>query len=271
MNDKWQTFFIFAPKKTSICMLTRSIFRALCALLVGFLLVSNPTDMTVLIVQIIGGLFALSGLVAVIGFFISRGQTRRAALRAAELGEEAPRPSRLAPMFPVVGVGSLAFGVFLLCFPRQFVGYLLYVLGGLLVLIGVWQIYLLINSRKFAPLSWSLFILPVLNIIAGIVVICFPNQTATLLFTILGVGYILYGVSEFFFGVRFFRLRRQFEAEEERRQQEMAREIEAREIEAEDVTLENDAIVVDGAVEADMRMAEEASTEKDADESPEES
>lgn len=248
-------------------MLTRSIFRALCALLVGFLLVSNPTDMTVLIVQIIGGLFALSGLVAVIGYFINRGQNRRAALRAAELGEEAPRTSRLATMFPVVGVGSLAFGVFLLCFPRQFVNYLLYVLGGLLVLIGVWQIYLLINSRKFAPLSWSLFVLPVLNIVAGVVVICFPNQTATLLFTILGVGYILYGVSEFFFGVRFYRFRRQFEAEV-RRQQEMA-EAEAREIEAEEVT-EDDAVVVAETVAetAAEEVAEETATEEGADKTP---
>ena len=197
-------------------MLTRSIFRALSALLVGFLLVSNPTDMTVLLVQIIGGLFALSGVVAVVGYFVSRSQYRRAVRRAAELGDELPSQSRLVPMFPVVGIGSLAFGVFLLCFPRQFVGYLLYALGGLLVLIGVWQIYVLINSRKFAPLSWSLFCLPVLNIAAGLFVLCFPNQAVTLLFTILGVGYILYGVSEFFFGVRFYRFRRLYETELER-------------------------------------------------------
>ena len=50
-------------------MLTRAILRSLCALLVGFLLVSNPTEMTVLLVQIIGGLFVLSGVLAFIGFF----------------------------------------------------------------------------------------------------------------------------------------------------------------------------------------------------------
>ena len=210
-------------------MLTRSIFRALSALLVGFLLVSNPTDMTVLLVQIIGGLFALSGIVAVVAYFVSRSQYRRAARRAAELGDELPTQSRLVPMFPVVGIGSLAFGIFLLCFPRQFVGYLLFVLGALLVLIGAWQIYVLINSRKFAPRSWSLFCLPVLNIAAGLFVLCFPNQAATLLFTILGVGYILYGVSEFFFGVRFYRFHRLYEAELER----MA---EVREAEAVEVT-----------------------------------
>lgn len=230
-------FFYLCTEKQWFYMLTRSIFRALSALLVGFLLVSNPTDMTVLLVQIIGGLFALSGLVAVFGYFVNRSQYRRAVRRAAELGEELPSQSRLVPMFPVVGVGSLAFGIFLLCFPRQFVGYLLFVLGGLLVLIGAWQIYVLINSRKFAPLSWSLFCLPVLNIVAGLVAICFPNQTATLLFTILGVGYILYGVSEFFFGVRFYRFRRLYEAELER----MAETREAEVVEFTEEVLEEDA------------------------------
>ena len=215
-------------------MLTRSILRALCALLVGFLLVSNPTEMTVLIVQIIGGLFALSGLVAIIGYFITRSQHRRAVRRAAESGATAPESSSLEPMFPVVGVGSLAFGAFLLCFPHQFVGYLLYVLGGLLVLIGVWQVVLLINARKYAPLSWPLFVLPVLNVAAGVVAICFPQQTVELLFTVLGVGYILYGVSEFYFGVRFYRFRRMFEAEERRFEERVAAK--TREIEAEDVT-----------------------------------
>ena len=61
-------------------MLTRSILRSLCALLVGFLLLSNPTEMTVLIVQIIGGLFAFSGLTAFIGYFSSR-MNRGSALR----------------------------------------------------------------------------------------------------------------------------------------------------------------------------------------------
>ena len=216
-------------------MLTRSIFRALCALLVGFLLVNNPADMTILIVQIIGGLFALSGVVAIIGYFISRQQTRRAEKRMAKmLAENADaavedvHPSLLVPMFPVVGIGSLAFGAFLLCFPAQFVNYLMYVLGGLLVLIGAWQVVMLINFRKIAPLTWTLFILPILNLIAGIVVICYPMETVAMSFTILGVGYILYGVSEFFFGVRYYHFRRIFDAEQ-LRLQEMA-EAEAVEI-----------------------------------------
>ncbi|MCR4994189.1 MAG: DUF308 domain-containing protein [Bacteroidales bacterium] len=250
-------------------MLTRSIFRALCALLVGFLLVSNPTDMTILLVQIIGGLFALSGLVAVIGYFINAQQVRRAEHRLARQTEReqaglsgpngtavvadsqnknaassARSSSRWMPMFPVVGIGSMAFGVFLLFFPKQFVNYLMYVLGGLLVLIGVMQVFQLIRARRFAPLSWSLFLLPLLNIAAGVLVICYPMETASLPFTILGVGYILYGVSEFFFGVRFYHFRRLFEAEQLRLQEEAAAAeaaAEAEFVEAEEVSASGSA------------------------------
>lgn len=48
------------------------IFRAVCALLVGLLLVANPERMTTLMVQVIGGLFLISGLVSIINYFVIR-------------------------------------------------------------------------------------------------------------------------------------------------------------------------------------------------------
>lgn len=176
-------------------MLTRAIFRALCALLVGFLLVSNPTEMTVLLVQIIGGLFAFSGLLAIIGYFVTR-----------------VKQSGFRPVFPIVGIGSLAFGAILLLWPDKFVDFLMYVMGGLLVLIGIGQITNLINYRKFSPLSWSLFVLPLLLLAAGVMVIAYPIEAAAVPFTILGVAYIIYGVGEFLLGLRFHRNRRLYDA-----------------------------------------------------------
>ena len=176
-------------------MLSRAIFRALCALLIGILLVSNPTEMTVLLVQIIGGLFAVSGLLAIIGYFTAR-----------------IRQSGFRPVFPIVGVGSLLFGAVLMLWPEKFVDFLMYVMGGLLVLIGVGQIANLINYRKFSPLSWSLFVLPLLLAAAGVLVIAYPIEAASVPFTILGVAYIIYGVGEFLLGIRFYRNRRLFDA-----------------------------------------------------------
>ena len=77
------------------------IFRAVCALLIGLLLVSNPERMTGLLVQVIGGLFLISGLVSLINYFIIR------------YSDKVP----VKPVFPLVGLGSLLFGVFLGFFP----------------------------------------------------------------------------------------------------------------------------------------------------------
>lgn len=192
-------------------MLTRAIFRSLCALLVGILLVSNPTEMTVLIVQIIGGLFTLSGLIAFIGYFTTKA-----------------RATGFRPVFPIVGLGSMALGVLLLLLPLQFVNILMYVLGVLLCLVGIGQIVSLIGNRHFAPLTWSLFVMPLLIIATGIFILLRPIEAASTPFLILGCAYIFYGVIEFIFGFRFYRYRRLYDAE-------LAREAamaEAREAEA---------------------------------------
>ena len=176
-------------------MLTRAIFRSLCALLIGFLLVSNPAEMTVLLIQIIGGLFTFSGIIAFIGYFTNR-----------------IRQSGFRPVFPIVGIGSLAFGVCLLVWPDQFVDIFMYVLGTILCLIGISQMINLVNYRKFAPLTWSLFVMPLLITAAGVVVLAFPMETASIPFIILGATFIFYGVGEFLLGIRFWRYRRIYDA-----------------------------------------------------------
>ena len=197
-------------------MLT-SLFRALCALAVGILLVSNPTEMTSLLVQIIGGLFIFSGLLAFVGYYVARYRIRLAQKRLAALadvGSDAitlPLPSSVSL---IVGVGSVALGVFLILNPSMFIHILLYVLGALLILLGFYQVSALIGFRRVLPLTFSLFVTPILVAAAGVFVIFKPMEASALPFTILGVGYILYGVAECFFSVRARRFRQHLEAEQ---------------------------------------------------------
>ena len=174
------------------------ILRALCAIAVGFLLVSNPSTMADLLVQVIGGLFAFSGLTAFIGYFSSKMN----------------RGSALRPVFPVVGVGSLAFGTVLILWPTMFKEIFMYVIGLLLVLIGVSQMWSLITNRKVAPLSFSLFLIPLLVVIAaGVMILLYPTESAALPFTVFGIAFIFYGVSELFLGIRLWRFQKQYDAQ----------------------------------------------------------
>ena len=174
------------------------ILRALCAIAVGFLLVSNPSTMADLLVQVIGGLFAFSGLTAFIGYFSSKMN----------------RGSALRPVFPVVGVGSVAFGTVLILWPTMFKEIFMYVIGLLLVLIGVSQMWSLITNRKVAPLSFSLFLIPLLVVIAaGVMILLYPTESAALPFTVFGIAFICYGVSELFLGIRLWRFQKQYDAQ----------------------------------------------------------
>ena len=194
--------------------LTISIFRAVCALLVGFLLVSNPETMSPLLVQIIGGLFVASGIISLISHYVARYNFRRAVRKAEAEGITVIGIQPSSAVTPFVALGSVALGALLICFPTSFLTMLMYVLGVLLVLFGVAQGAALITLRDIAPLGWSLLLLPLLLVGAGIYVIARPIEAASLPFVVLGAAFILYGVSEFCFGLRYFHFRRIYDRQQ---------------------------------------------------------
>lgn len=162
------------------------LFRAVCSILVGFLLAFNPDKMTVLLVQIIGGLFLVSGLVSVINYVVVRYSSK----------------TEVRPMFPIVGVGSLLFGLFLGFFPEYFIAYLMLLLGCLMVVAGIGQLSTLVLYRKVMPFYWPTLLVPFALLVAGGVVVLHPMASASLPFIILGVCCIVYGLSEFIYGLR---------------------------------------------------------------------
>lgn len=162
------------------------IFRAVCALLVGILLVSNPERMTGLLVQVIGGLFLLSGLVSLVSYAMIC------------LSDK----SGMRPAFPLVGLGSLLFGIFLIFFPALFVTYLMYVFGFLMVVGGVNQVWNLFRLRRLIPFRWYVLLAALVIAGMGVFVLFKPMESAALPFILLGVNFILFGIAELVNGVR---------------------------------------------------------------------
>ena len=162
------------------------IFRAVCALLVGILLVSNPERMKGLLVQVIGGLFLLSGLVSLVSDAMIC------------LSDK----SGMRPAFPLVGLGSLLFGIFLIFFPALFVTYLMYVFGFLMVVGGVNQIWNLFRLRRLIPFRWYVLLAALVIAGMGVFVLFKPMESAALPFILLGVNFILFGIAELVNGVR---------------------------------------------------------------------
>ena len=88
--------------------------------MVGLLLLFNAEQMPALIVKLIGLLFLLPGVFGVIAYLY--GQLSRNAI--------------VRPSFPLMSIGSIMLGVYLIMYPDNFVTYLVFLIGFLLLLAG---------------------------------------------------------------------------------------------------------------------------------------
>lgn len=162
-----------------------SVIKGICAVIMGILLVTWPETAILYLVIAIGAMFLVPGAVAVLNY-IFKGREQGA-------------------MFPIVSVGSLLFGLWLMISPAFFVGILMYVLGAVLVFAGISQVMQLINARGWTQVSFGYYVMPVLILIAGLVVLLNPFAAATVPFIILGVSSIVYGITDIINGIRFRR------------------------------------------------------------------
>lgn len=162
------------------------IFRALSSILIGLLLVLNPERMTVALVMIIGILFALSGFFSLINYFV--------AIKSKNVIYK--------PVFPIVGLGSFLFGIFMSVFPDLFIAYLMFVLGIIIILAGANQIFTFIRFRKIIRIPWYMYVFSLVVLGMGILILLKPMATASLPFIILGYTSIFYGIAELINGVR---------------------------------------------------------------------
>ena len=157
-------------------MMNYSIMRCVSAIAIGILLMVWPETAIIYLVIAIGAMFFLPSLFTIIGYFMKGRQ--------------------LGMYFPIVSLGSLLFGLWLMVSPAFFVGILMYVLGAVLVFAGVSQIAGLLGIRSHATVPFGYYVMPVLILLAGLVVLVNPFAAATVPFIILGISSTAYGISE---------------------------------------------------------------------------
>ena len=202
-------------------ILQSSVFRALCAIVFGYLLVIYRNQMLHWTTIAFGALFFLSGLVSVIAYYAEK---RRAANMAERLsamsemrGKEMETPSEdsirhsLMPGFPIVGIGSMVLGVILAIMPTTFIHGMMYVIAGLLVLGALNMMFNLSMARKFASIGLGFWIMPLLLLVLGVLMIATPDLFAAMPFRILGWALIVYGVIECINAIKIHNCRKQYE------------------------------------------------------------
>ena len=104
------------------------LIRIIASIAVGLLLILYPNAALPTILLIIGILIGLPSLYALLIYLLSEDRNKLP--------------------FPVLSLVMLLFGCTLMLFPGWYIGITVYVLGGALVLIGVYQILYLLTLKK---------------------------------------------------------------------------------------------------------------------------
>ncbi len=159
-----------------------TIIRAICALVLGVFLIAWPESAIKYLVIMVGAIFGISGLWAIIGYYTN---------------------SSKGYNFPVIGAGSLILGIILISAPSFFINILMYILGGLLIIAGINQIVQLNVARKWSMVPPVFYVIPVLILLAGLLVLINPFAAASIPFIILGVSCLVYGLSDFINALKF--------------------------------------------------------------------
>ena len=185
-----------------------SIFRALCAIVVGVLLLKYPQDGVTWLTVAIGVLFLISGIIAVIAYVNARKHAGEYTIT-----DQQGRIIRGGqPTFPIVGVGSIILGLILAATPGVFINGLMYILGAIMILGGINQLMNLVSARRLGSVPFGFWVAPSLILITGLFVVLKPMETAEVPLLILGWCCLLFGVTELINALKIRSLRKQAEA-----------------------------------------------------------
>ena len=132
------------------------LIRIIASIAVGLLLILYPNAALPTILLIIGILIGLPSLYALLIYLLSEDRNKLP--------------------FPVLSLVMLLFGCTLMLFPSWYIGITVYVLGGALVLIGVYQILYLLTLKKNlrSKAGWLSYLLPAIVLLIGIEILVNP-------------------------------------------------------------------------------------------------
>lgn len=181
-------------------ILQSSVFRALCAIIVGALLIMYPDNTVTGITISIGVLFLVSGLISVLTYVHARRHVSDYKIYDAEGRLVAGQQ----PTFPLVGVGSIILGLILAITPTTFVSALMYIIGIMLILGALNQFIALIAGRRYGHVSLWYWVMPTLILLSGLFVMVKPIAPLKMAMLILGWTMLVYGVAELVNALKFY-------------------------------------------------------------------
>ncbi len=158
---------------------TNMVFQAVLFIILGLVLLFFPGITLIAIVYCIAAIFAISGIIALVAYF--RGNAHKYKV----------------PGACATGVFCIILALVMFLFPVAIAGFFSVVLGAILILCGSVNTVRSLTIKALAGSMWIFgCILGVLTIIGGVIIIWNPFDTSALFIMILGVFFLLNGVSD---------------------------------------------------------------------------
>ncbi|MBQ0025298.1 MAG: DUF308 domain-containing protein [Bacteroidales bacterium] len=148
----------------------QNLVRAVVAFCLGLLLVIWPDFMARSIVQIVGIAALVWGVMSVILFFKDK-----------------------ATSTLIEGIVGVIAGILLLFKASLILKYIFIILAIVLIVFAVEQVVSLIKAKA----AWKSFLLPAVTVVLGIIILCNPSGSKTLIFVLTGIALLVYAVSGF--------------------------------------------------------------------------
>lgn len=172
-----------------------SIFRAVCAIIVGVLLIQYREQTVTWITIAIGVLFFLSGVISLASYWAATRNAEK--MQGQILSDSNGKPIMgMIPKFPLVSVGSLILGLLLALMPQVFIAWLMFILAFILILGALTQFANLASAAKMGRVGILFWLFPSALLLLGLLAIIKPSAIASAPLFIIGWGMLIYGVVE---------------------------------------------------------------------------
>lgn len=172
-----------------------SIFRAVCAIIVGVLLIQYREQTVTWITIAIGVLFFLSGVISLASYWAAKRNAEK--MQGQILSDFNGKPIMgMMPKFPLVSVGSLILGLLLALMPQVFIAWLMFILAFILILGALTQFVNLASAAKMGRVGILFWLFPSVLLLLGLLAIIKPSAIASAPLFIIGWGMLIYGVVE---------------------------------------------------------------------------
>lgn len=189
-------------------LLQSALFRALCAIAVGILLIEFKGVTLQWVTIVIGAIFFATGLISCVVYYFAKKRMEEAQALYDQDGNEVPRT---LPSYPIVGVGSMILGAILIFLPDDFNKGIVIVLALVLVLGAINQIVNLARAMRFSHVPVLFWIFPLITF--GIGVYCLLNAGKAIDVVMLLIGWcmVFYGVVECLNAIKIHQMRKAYE------------------------------------------------------------